>query len=103
MTNAERPASMRIGRVAAELKMRRRRLDVYQKSSPWPGKEPAWRWERARYDEFLLLAASMLDVAVPTHEGPLLAPEVRAIVEDRLSQAGLDVWAPRLIRGGGCY
>ncbi len=50
MTDAERPASMRIGRVAAELKVRRRRLDVYQQSSDWPGKEPAWRWELSRYD-----------------------------------------------------
>ncbi len=103
MTDAERPASMRIGRVAAELKMRRRRLDVYQQSSDWPGKGPAWRWELSRYDQFLLLAASMLDVAVPEHDGALLAPESRAIVEDRLSQAGLDVWAPRVIREGGCY
>jgi len=29
--------------------------------------------------------------------------EVRALVEDRLSLAGLDVWAPRVIREGGCY
>lgn len=101
--NAERPAAMRIGRVAAELKMRRRRLDVYQRSPDWPGKEPAWRWELSRYDQFLLLAASMLDVAVPEHDDVLLAPELRALVEDRLSQAGLDVWAPRVIRAGGCY
>ena len=93
---------MRIGRVAAELKMRRRRLDVYRRSLDWPGKEPAWRWELSRYDQFLLLAASMLDVAVPEHHGVLLAPELRAIVEDRLSQGGLDVWAPRVIRAGGC-
>ena len=94
----ERPAAIRIGRVAAELKMRRRRLDVYQRSPDWPGKEPAWRRELLRYDQFLLLAASMLDVAVPEHEAGLLAPELRAVVEDRLSQAGLDVWAPRVIR-----
>jgi hypothetical protein len=94
---------MRIGRVAAELKMRRRRLDAYQRSPDWPGKEPAWRSELSRYDQFLLLAASMLDVAVPEHDGVLLAPEFRAIVEDRLSQVGLDVWAPRVTRPGGCY
>ena len=103
VTDAERPASMRIGRVAAELKMRRRRLDVYQRSPDWPGKEQAWRSEALRYDGFLLLAASMLDVAVPQHDGVLLAREVRAIIEDRLSQAGLDVWAPRVMRAGGCY
>lgn len=94
---------MRIGRVAAELKMRRRRLDVYQHSPDWRGKESAWRWELSCYDQFLLLAASMLEVAVPEHEGRRLPPEVRALVEDRLSQAGLDVWAPRVIREGGCY
>jgi hypothetical protein len=74
VTNAERPASIRIGRVAAELKMRRRRLDAYQRGPDWPGKEPAWRWELSRYDQFLLLAASMLDVAVPEHDGPCWHP-----------------------------
>ncbi len=89
--------------MAAELKMRRRRLDAYQRAPDWPGKEPAWRSELARYDQFLLLAASMLEIAIPQHEDVPLAPEVRAILEDRLSQAGLDVWAPRVIRHGGCY
>ncbi|MFN2608189.1 MAG: hypothetical protein ABR511_09925 [Acidimicrobiales bacterium] len=104
MANEERrAAAQRIGRVAAELKMRRRRLDVYQQSADWPGKEPAWRSELSQYDKFLLLAASMLDVAAPEHDGALLAPEVRALVEDRLSQSGLDVWAPRVTRAGGCY
>ena len=91
MTNAEGPASLRIGRVAEELQMRRRRLDVYQRSPDWPGKGPTWRSESARYDRFLLLAASMLDVAVPEQDGVPLAPERRAVIEDRLSQAGLDV------------
>ena len=43
------------------------------------------------YDRFLLLAASMLDIAVPEHEWIPVAPESRAVVDDRLSQAGLDV------------
>ena len=103
VTSVERSAAMRIGRVAADLKMHRRRLDVYQRSSDWPGKEQAWRWELSRYDQFLLFAASMLDVAVPEHDGVRLAPELRALVEDRLSQVGLDVWAPRVIHSGGCY
>lgn len=68
-----------------------------------PGKKPAWRSELSQYDQFLVLAASMLDVAVPEHDALPLAPELRAIVEDRLSQAGLDVWEPRVIRPGGCY
>jgi hypothetical protein len=83
--------------------MRRRRLDAYQRSPDWPGKAPAWRWERSQYDQFLLQAASMLDVAVPEPDDLPLAPELRALVEDRLSLAGLDVWLPREIRAGGCY
>ena len=94
---------MRIGRVAAELKMRRRRLDVYQGSDDWPGKAPAWRWELARDDEFVVLAANMLEIPVPKSDGDSLAPEVRALLEDRLSHAGVDMWAPRVIREGGCY
>jgi hypothetical protein len=101
--SVERAGPARIGRVAAELKMRRRRLDAYQGSPEWPGKQPAWRWELTHYDHFLVLAASMLEVAVPEHDAPPLTPELRAVVEDRLSQAGLDVWAPRVIRQGGCY
>ncbi len=66
------------------------------------GKNPAWRWELSQYDEFPLLAASMLGVAVPEHDALPVAPEFRALVEDRLSQAGLDVRAPRVIREGGC-
>jgi len=96
-------SAIRIGRVADELRMRRRRLDAYQRAPDWPGKGPAWRWERWHYDQFLLQAASMLDVAVPDHDGLPLAPELRAIVEDRLSLAGLDVWLPRVIRDDGCY
>lgn len=45
----------------------------------------------------------MLEVTVPEHDKVPLAPEVRALVEDRLSQASLDVWAPRVIHEGGCY
>lgn len=52
----ERAASIRIGRVAAELKMRRRRLDPYQRSPDWPGKKPAWRWGLSQYDDCHLFA-----------------------------------------------
>ena len=98
----ERPP-LRIGRVADELKMRRRRLDAYQRGPDWPGKEPSWRSELSGYDLLLLLAAEMLDVDAPAHDDVPVAPEVRAILEDRLSLAGLDVWAPRETRPGGCY
>ncbi len=53
--------------------MRRRRLDAYRRTPDWPGKDPSWRWELSRYDEFLLRAASMLDVAVPQHDKVPLA------------------------------
>ena len=95
--------SVRLERVVAELKMRRRRLDAYHRAPDWPGKDPAWKSELLGYDMLLQLAASMLEVAVPAHDGDLFAPEVRALVEDRLSLAGLDVWAPRVIRDSGCY
>ena len=102
VADVERPP-IRIGRVADELRMRRRRLDAYQRAPDWPGKAPAWRWELSLYDQFLLQAASMLDVALPEHDALPLAPEARAVPEDRLSVAGLDVWAPRVTRAGGCY
>jgi hypothetical protein len=102
VADEERPVLMRIGRVAAELKMRRRRLDAYQRGPDWPGKQPAWRSELAAYDWFLMLAASMIEVTVPPNDGVPMTPEARAVLEDRLSHAGLDVWGPRVIRPGGC-
>src|SRR5687767_2717991 len=87
---------IRIKRLAAELQMRRRRLNVYQSSQPWPGKDKALRSELIRYDRYLLLAAEMLEVASPElADGSTLAPELRAVLEDRLALAGLDVFAPR--------
>src|SRR5262245_26329103 len=97
VADADIPSAPRIGRVAAELKMRRRRLDAYQRGPDWPGKDPSWHSELAAYDLLLRLAASMLDVTVPEHDGDEFPAVLRALVEDRLSQAGLDVWAPRVI------
>ncbi len=72
--------------------MRRRRLDVYRASPPWPGKDMAWRSELDRYDHCLAVAAEMLDVAVGgPASGPLTA-EARAVLDDRLAVAGLDVF-----------
>ncbi|MDP9386913.1 MAG: hypothetical protein M3Q48_03040 [Actinomycetota bacterium] len=87
---------MRISRLAAELRMRRLRLRAYRHSPPWPGKDHAFRSELVRYDSYLVLAATMLEVPVPeVPPGPrLLAPEARAALEDRLALAGLDVLAP---------
>lgn len=33
-----------------------------QRLSPWPGKDPAWRFELDRYDRYLVLSANMLEV-----------------------------------------
>ncbi|MGI8777215.1 MAG: hypothetical protein ACR2LJ_07470 [Acidimicrobiales bacterium] len=71
--------------------MRRRRLDVFGNSPAWPGKDLAWRSELARYDRYLAVAAQMLDVPLPDPEGGPLSPEARAVLEDRLAVAGLDV------------
>ncbi len=71
--------------------MRRRRLDVYRNSPPWPGKDIAWRSELARYDRCLVVAAQMLEVPGVDPEGDPLTPEGRAVLEDRLALAGLDV------------
>ncbi len=76
---------------------------AYDDSGSSLSRRRAWRWELARYDEFLVLAPDMLEIAVPEHAGDSLVPESRAVLEDRLSQAGLDVWAPRVVREGGCY
>ncbi len=71
--------------------MRRRRLDVYRNSPAWPGKNIAWRSELARYDHCLAAAARMLDMPGIDPEGGPLTPEARAVLEDRLAVAGLDV------------
>ncbi len=71
--------------------MRRRRLDVYRNSPAWPGKNIAWRSELARYDHCLTVAAQMLEVPGVATEPAPLTPEARAVLEDRLALAGLDV------------
>ena len=74
--------------------MRRRRLDAYRAAPAWPGKEPAWRSEQVRYDKLVVVAAKMLELPVPDPPEWPLPPEVRAVLEDRLGSAGLDVMAP---------
>ncbi len=56
---------MRIKKLGAELRVRRRRLDAYQRSDPWPGKGPALRFELVRYDQLLVAAVEMLEVEAP--------------------------------------
>lgn len=83
--------------------MRRRRLDVFRSSDPWPGKGPMQAREEAQYDHCLVVAAEMLEVPLPPDRpspGRPLPPEVRAVLEDRLAAAGLDVFAPRRAEWG---
>lgn len=78
--------------------MRRRRLDAFRNSPSWPGKARDQAREEAQYDHCLIVAAQMLELPVPDQEpspGCPLPPEARAVLEDRLGQAGLDVFAPR--------
>jgi hypothetical protein len=55
----------RLKSLAAELRFRRRRLDVYRRSPDWPGKATALTFELLNYDRRLVIAAHMLDVASP--------------------------------------
>ena len=83
---------IRIRRLAMELRVRRRRLSAYANAPDWPGKGRSLHWEQVRYDQLLHLAAGMLEVPAPD-ECPLPAI-ARAVVEDALALAGLDVFAP---------
>ena len=79
--------------------MRRRRLGAFRNSPPWPGKAPAQAREEAQYDHCLVVAAEMLEIPVPDQKpspGRPLPPHVRAVLEDRLGVAGLDVFGRRL-------
>ncbi len=83
---------MRLRRLAFELRVGRRRLDAFANSPAWPGKEPVRHWEQLRYDRLLVMAAGMLELPVPA-DLPLAAT-TRAVLEDALAVAGLDVFAP---------
>jgi hypothetical protein len=83
---------VRVRRLAMELRVRRRRLDAFAAAPDWPGKGRSLHSEQVRYDQLLLLAAQMLEVPTPD-ECPLPAIR-RAVLEDTLALAGLDVFAP---------
>ena len=54
--------------------------------------------EQAQYDHCLVVAAEMLEVPLPEERpspGRPLPAGLRALLEDGLAQAGLDVHAPR--------
>ena len=75
-----------------ELRVRRRRLDAFAAAPDWPGKGRSLHWEQVRYDQLLLMGAAMLDV--PASDECPLPPLARAVLEDALAVAGLDVFAP---------
>ena len=78
--------------------MRRRRLTALRNSPPFPGKDHTLAREEAQYDHCLVVAAEMLELPVPDEKpspGRPLSPAARAVLEDRLAAAGLDVFAPR--------
>lgn len=90
--------AVRFKRLADELRIRRRRVTALRNSPPFPGKGPTQAREESQYDHCLVVAARMLEVPVPAEApspGRPLSPEARAVLEDRLAHAGLDVFAPR--------
>ena len=96
-------AIIRIKRLVDELKIRRRRLDTFRNSPEFPGKARAQAREEAQYDACLVVAAEMLELPVPDEKpspGCPLPAELRALLEDRLAAAGLDVFAPRRAEWG---
>jgi hypothetical protein len=80
---------IRLRRLALHLRVRRRRLRAFDSAPDWPGKGPARQSEQLAYDQMLLVAARMLEVPAP--ESIPLPPVTRAVIEDALAIAGLDV------------
>ncbi len=79
---------MPIELVGADLRERRRRLVGYEQLT-----RSEWEADLVAYDDALLQAAAMLDVAVTVDKKPAapLTPEQRAEVEQGLVAAGLDI------------
>ncbi len=86
---------MSIESVAEELRVLRRRIDA-QRANPhtWPTKDEELAADIDRYDRRLMKAAAMLQVEAPTGPGReefLLGEKERQGLEQRLTDAGLDV------------
>ncbi|MDP9419056.1 MAG: hypothetical protein M3P53_02720 [Actinomycetota bacterium] len=81
-------SGMPIELVGADLRERRRRLVGYEQPT-----RSEWEADLVAYDDALLQAAAMLDVAVTVDKKPAapLTPEQRAEVEQGLVAAGLDI------------
>ena len=78
----------RLERMANLLRELRERL------SQEPGL-PYDQWELAlyAYDEALVTAADLLDVDVPQAAREEMGPADRAVIEQNLADAGLDIWS----------
>jgi hypothetical protein len=79
--------------------MRRRRLDAFRNSPPWPGKSVAQAREEAQYDHCLMVAARMLELPVPEQEPARAAPfrpQPAPCPRTGSGGAGLNVFGPRL-------
>jgi hypothetical protein len=79
--------------VAARLQDMRRHLDTYEdKTTAWPTKPADWDADLELYDHELLAAGDLLGVPPPrVGDRPRLTPRERAILEERLAAAGVDV------------
>ena len=76
-----------IGRLSSELRSLRLRLIRYEQRH-----RDGWIADLEAYDRRLVEAATMLEVRVPGPAAvPPLAAEDRAALEERLSEAGLEV------------
>ena len=86
---------MSIESVAEELRVLRRRIDAQRANAhTWPTKEEELAADVDRYDRRLLKAAAMLQVEAPTgpgREGFLLGDDDRVRLEQRLTDAGLEI------------
>ena len=72
-------------RLTERLRELRRRLDQ-------PPTDPdVWELDLYSYDESLIVAADLLDAEVPKGARDEMSAEQRAVIEERLAAAGLDV------------
>ncbi len=74
-------------RLAERLQSLRRRLDAPSDD------QDVFELDLYSYDESLIVAADLLDVEVPKGARGEMSAEQRAVLEDRLAAAGIDVRA----------
>ena len=75
----------KLDRLAERLRTLRRRL------TGEPADVDAWELDLYSYDETLVAAADLLDVPVPPGARDEMGPEARAVLEQALAGAGLDL------------